>query len=86
MKGIRAHAGFVGIGMAAGFAAALLVAYPRGGESQPGYSSQAQAYAQQDIGRELGHINQKLDQLLQGNRRIMEMLNRTWENTRRSSR
>lgn len=84
MKGIHARAGLVGMGMAAGFAAALLVAHPRVGESQSGYPSQSQAYAQQDIGRELGQINQKLDQLLQGNRRIMEMLSRTWENTRRS--
>ena len=84
MKIIHARAGLVGMGMAAGFAAALLVAYPRGGQSQTGYSSQAQAYAQQDIGRELGQINQKLDALLQGNRRITELLNRTWENTRRS--
>jgi hypothetical protein len=84
MKRIHARTGLVGMGMAAGFAAALLVAYPRGGESQTGYPPQA--YAQQDIGRELGQINQKLDALLQGNRRIMEMLNRTWENTRRSSR
>lgn len=84
MKSIRTRAGFVGVGMAAGFAAALLVLSPRGGESQVGYSTQTQAYAQQDISRELGMINGKLDQLLQGNRRIMEMLNRTWENTRRS--
>jgi hypothetical protein len=40
--------------------------------------------AQQNISRDLATINQKLDQLLQGNRRIMEMLSRTWENTRRS--
>ncbi|MEI6633153.1 MAG: hypothetical protein WCP22_04945 [Chlamydiota bacterium] len=84
MKRIHARAGLVGMGMATGFAAALLVAYPRGGESQTGYPSQAQAYAQQDIGRELGQINQKLDSLLQGNRRIVELLNRTWENTRRT--
>ena len=94
MKSIHARAGLVGMGMAAGFVAALLVAYPRGGESQTGYppqagyqtQPQAQAYAQQDIGRELGQINQKLDSLLQGNRRIVELLNRTWENTRSSRR
>lgn len=91
MRGIRTGAGLVGMGMAAGFAAALLVTYPRWGASQtrpipqaqPMYQAQAQAYAEQGIGRELAQINQKLDALLQGNRRIMEMLNRTWENTRR---
>jgi hypothetical protein len=89
MKGIRTGAGLVCMGMAAGFAAALLVTCPRGGESQPGslpqsaYQSQAQAYAQMDMARELAQINQKCDAILQGNRRIMEMLNRTWENTRR---
>jgi len=86
MKIVHARAGLVGMGMAVGFAAALLVVYPRGGESQTGYPPQAQAYAQQDIGRELGQINQKLDALLQGNRRITELLNRTWENTRSSRR
>ncbi|HOE27126.1 MAG: hypothetical protein IT574_00205 [Candidatus Aureabacteria bacterium] len=84
MKSMRARAGLVGIGMAAGFAASLLVLSPRRGESQVGYPSQAQAYAQQNISRDLASINQKLDQLLQGNRRIMDMLTRTWENTRRS--
>ena len=49
MKSMRARAGLVGIGMAAGFAASLLVLSPRRGESQVGYPSQAQAYAQQNI-------------------------------------
>jgi hypothetical protein len=84
MKGIRAHAGYILAGVAIGIAVSLFVAWPQGVSSQTGYPSQAQAYAQQEIGRELSMINQKLDQVLQGNRRIMELLNRTWENTRRS--
>lgn len=87
MKGMRAHAGYIAAGVAIGIAVSLLVAWPQGGASQTGASYaqvQQEQYQLQNIGRELSLINQKLDQILQGNRRLMEMMNRTWENTRRS--
>ena len=53
----------------------LFIAWPRTLQSQPDY--------QQSQARDFAMINKKLDQIVAGQGRIMSLLDRVWQDTRR---